>query len=52
MKELCIELGWFYSCFIDTKFNQWYLGINNVLYSKDGFPMDCDVIWEVNLNNG
>jgi hypothetical protein len=46
MKELCEELGWCYSCFVEPKYRSMYIGINQVILSNEGFPHDCNVIWE------
>lgn len=47
MKLLCRELGWIYDV-INGKENKLYIGINQMEYSR-GFPVDCNVIWEVTL---
>lgn len=50
MKELCSDLGWIYDVIPNYKESKLYIGINQLIYNKGGFPDDCNVIWEVTLN--
>jgi len=50
MKELCARLGWNYTMITDDEDNELLIGIDNIIYSAQGWPEDVTQLWTIKLH--